>query len=315
MHFIDISANLTDEVFQGNYNDRQIDEPDVDTVLQRAREAGIVRIMVTVGSLEQSHQATELCRKYGSGTLFSTVGVHPTRESAVPLSQITEHMSRLYDAIISGEEKGVSVGEFGLDYDRLQFSTREQQIPIFEAQFGLAETTGLPLFLHNRNTGGEFSRIIRKNRSRFGEGVVHSFTGTEEELHELLGERLYIGVNGCSLKTEENLNVVKQISLDRLVLETDAPYCGIRKSHASHQYVESEFMAKDKKKYLLDAMVKGRCETCEIVRVCEVVAKLKGVEKEEVARGFFPKEAADMGEIPYDLSVSSEPKTAAVPSS
>ena len=323
MHFIDIGANLTDAVFQGRYQGRQAHDSDLDAVLERARSAGVVRTLVTAGTLPQATQAAALCERHGPGTMFSTVGVHPTRSSEVPPAQLTEHITRLYDAITAGGKTVVAVGECGLDYDRLQFSTREQQLPVFEAQFGLAETTGLPLFLHDRNTGGEFARLIRENRSRFGDGVAHSFTGTADDLHALLAQRLYIGVNGCSLKTAENLAVVKQIPLDRIMLETDAPYCGIRRSHASHQYVDTEFSVKDKKKHSREALVKGRCEPCEIVRVCEVVAKIKGVAKEDVARAafnntmrvFFPKEAADMGDSPYDLSVSAESNTVVAPSS
>ena len=74
---------------------------------------------------------------------------------------------------------------------------------------------------------------MRENRHKFSSGVVHSFTGDEEELNALLAMDLYIGVNGCSLKTKENLEIAKKIPLDKLMLETDCPYCDIRNSHAS----------------------------------------------------------------------------------
>jgi TatD DNase family protein len=65
------------------------------------------------------------------------------------------------------------------------------------------------MYLHSRSTRGDFARIVRENRHKFPTGVVHSFTGDVEELKELLDMGLYIGVNGCSLKTEENLQMVK----------------------------------------------------------------------------------------------------------
>ena len=63
--------------------------------------------------------------------------------------------------------------------------------------------------------------------------MVHSFTGTADELQELLDMDLYIGLNGCSLKTQENCEVAKRVPLDKLMIETDCPYCDIRNSHFS----------------------------------------------------------------------------------
>lgn len=92
--------------------------------------------------------------------------------------------------------------------------------------------------------------MVRENRHKFPTGVVHSFTGDLEEMKELVEMNLFIGINGCSLKTEENLEVVKQIPVDRIMLETDCPYCDIRNSHASAKYVDTKFpQIKKKEKY------------------------------------------------------------------
>ena len=93
------------------------------------------------------------------------------------------------------------------------------------------------MYLHSRNCKDDFVNIVSKNRDRFPGGVVHSFTGCKEELEYLLDMDLYIGVNGCSLKTEENLEVTKLIPLDRIMLETDSPYCEIRNTHASRKFL------------------------------------------------------------------------------
>lgn len=68
-------------------------------------------------------------------------------------------------------------------------------------------------------------------------GVVHSFTGTVEELRELMGLGLYIGINGCSFKTGENCEVVREVRLERLMLETDGPWCEVRPSHEGWKYL------------------------------------------------------------------------------
>ena len=76
---------------------------------------------------------------------------------------------------------------------------------------------------------------------------------------------LYIGLNGCSLKTEENLEVVKNIPLDKILLETDAPYCDIRSSHASSKFVKTKFDKIKKEKMKKGLICKDRHEPCMIV--------------------------------------------------
>ena len=83
--------------------------------------------------------------------------------------------------------------------------------------------------------------MVKENRDKFEGGVVHSFTGNIEELKELLSLDLYIGINGCSLKTEDNLAVVKEVPLERLCLETDSPYCDIRNTHAGAKHIVTKF--------------------------------------------------------------------------
>jgi hypothetical protein len=108
------------------------------------------------------------------------------------------------------------------DYDRLKFSSRESQITHFTSQLTLSQIHNLPLFLHSRAAGDDFLSIMKAHRSLWkGQGgVVHSFTGTLEEMRGLVEEGLYVGINGCSLKTEENLEAVKELPLERLMLET-----------------------------------------------------------------------------------------------
>lgn len=92
----------------------------------------------------------------------------------------------------------MAIGECGLDYDRFQFSSKEEQHLVFPYHFDLAEKFGLPMYLHSRNCEEDFLEIIRKNRKRFPTGVVHSFTGTKSELKALIELDLYIGKSRVS---------------------------------------------------------------------------------------------------------------------
>ncbi|KAJ1988181.1 hypothetical protein EDC05_005446 [Coemansia umbellata] len=296
MKIIDIGANLTDPVFRGKYRGKQAHEDDMVYILDRARSAGVVGMMVTGGSLHESKKAIELCSQQ-QGQLFATVGCHPTRSSEVDHypEGADAYFAALRNLIDSNKDKVVAVGECGLDYDRLHFSGKESQNKYFLRHFELTETTGLPLFLHNRNTGGDFARIIKENRTRFSNGVVHSFTGTAAELRELLDLELYIGINGCSLKTEENLEVAKLIPVDRLMIETDCPYCEIRPTHASSKLLNpagsgEEWEApetKRKERWSSECMVKGRNEPCTIRSVLQVMAKLHNTSEEKLAVHIF----------------------------
>ncbi|KAG0047291.1 TatD DNase [Gryganskiella cystojenkinii] len=280
---IDIGINLTDPMFRGNYHGKQAHPDDLDQVLVRAKRAGVERMIVTAGNLNDCKAALDLVK--GHDDLFMTVGCHPTR-----CSEFEKHeggpegyFSALKEMFENPSAKGkiVAVGECGLDYDRLHFCPKETQLKYFERQFDLAETTQLPMFLHDRNTGSDFGALISKNRSRFTNGVVHSFTGTLEELQHYLDMGLYIGINGCSLKTEDNLKAAASVPLDRLMLETDGPWCDIRPTHASHKHLAHMTpdqqaiyspTSKKKEKFEIGCMVKSRNEPCTMGQVLLVEA-------------------------------------------
>ena len=135
------------------------------------------------------------------------------------------------------------------------------------------------MYLHSRATGSEFIDIVRRNRSRFPTGVVHSFTGDLDEMQQICDLDLFIGINGCSLKTAEQCELIKAIPVERMMIETDCPYCEIRNSHASAPYVKTKLPRKNKEKYdpQSDEFVipKDRNEPCLIIQVVEVIAALK----------------------------------------
>lgn len=281
--FFEIGANLLDDTFRGIYHGKQKHQEDILSVLERGKEMGVQRQIVTAGCLDDSIEALKLVRllrpKY---EIFSTVGVHPTRANEL---KDPEDASKIIDQlramIVDGKSDGsvLALGECGLDYDRLQFCTKEVQVSAFKLQLNLAAEVSLPMFLHNRNTGGDFLRIVTEERAKMKHGgVVHSFDGSLEEMQQLVELGLYIGINGCSLRTEENLAVVAQIPEHLLLLETDSPWCGVKPSHAGSKHLKTDFPRKKAEKYEIGFMVKDRNEPCTIVQILEIVAAVRGAD-------------------------------------
>ncbi|KAN0061994.1 hypothetical protein ACQY0O_005989 [Thecaphora frezii] len=321
--FIDIGVNLTDPIFRGNYHGKQAHDDDLERVLSRAKSAGVVAQIVTGGNLEESREALALAQLYDG--LYSTAGCHPTRTSEMETHPdgATAYLSRISQLIEESHRadpataKVVAVGECGLDYDRLHFSPADVQRRHFATQLDLAIQRRLPLFLHSRAAHADFVDILKPRIAEIHDavsassraagsqphldgqakrvGVVHSFTGTLQEMRELVDLGLFIGVNGCSLKAEESLEVVKHIPLDRIMLETDAPWCDPRSTHASAPHIQSfknnhpdlynlyQPAAVKKEKWKPDSMVKGRNEPCVIGAVAAAVASVKGVEISHLA--------------------------------
>ncbi|KAJ3275709.1 TatD DNase [Terramyces sp. JEL0728] len=275
-------------MYQGIYRGKVAHMADIAQVIQRASESGVESMIITGVNLESSIQALEYAKRY---SLYSTAGCHPTHSNEFHEYKEgpEQYYKELQDLIRNDQlhdRRIVAIGECGLDYDRLEFCPKDIQKQYFVKQLELSKEFDLPLFLHMRNTETDFIDIIKN----YGiNGVVHSFDGQLDDMKALVGMGLYIGVNGCSLKTLENLNVVKEIPVDRLLIETDAPWCDIRPAHASHQYVRSQpaYQTKKKEKFEMGQMVKSRNEPCLLHQVLQVVAGIKGVNEEELSQQLY----------------------------
>jgi TatD DNase family protein len=205
----DIGLNLTHDSFDG----------DRDEMIQRAEAAGVRRFIITGTSVTHSVRALELA-KAKPGTFYSTAGVHP--------HHATEYDQFAGDALRSllNNPEVIAVGECGLDFFR-NFSPPEAQETAFSAHLELAEETGLPVFLHQRDAHERFVAMLSPVRDRLSGGVAHCFTGGIDELRPFLDLDLYIGVTGwlCDERRGQDLRAaVAEIPLERLLLETDAPY-------------------------------------------------------------------------------------------
>lgn len=286
LKFIDIGANLTDSMFQGVYHGKEKHSPDYNQMLERSWDAGLDAIVITGGSLSDCKSALQLAST--DERLFCTVGCHPTR----CLEFNTAGASAYYDAlallVASGGSNVVAIGECGLDYARLEFCPKEVQLEFFKRQLGLSAMYNLPLFLHCRDAGDDLINILRDNQGSIkAGGVVHSFDGPWEVAEELLALDLYIGINGCSLKTNENLDVAKRIPANRLLIETDAPWCEIRPTHAGFKFVKTKPETRKKEKFETGFVVKGRNEPLLIQQVLEVLAAIRNEPEVSLAHQIY----------------------------
>eukprot|EP00927_Polykrikos_kofoidii_P074128 TRINITY_DN70099_c0_g1_i1.p1 TRINITY_DN70099_c0_g1~~TRINITY_DN70099_c0_g1_i1.p1 ORF type:complete len:461 (+),score=77.34 TRINITY_DN70099_c0_g1_i1:252-1634(+) len=298
--FVDIGANLLSTMFKGEYHGKQKHEADLDAVIDRGIAAGVRWMMVTAGTLDESRDAVALCRARESSSrrgLACTVGVHPTNCSEFdkcpegPQAYLRGLRETAEGAAFAAVDVGavspvVAVGEFGLDYDRLEFCPRQTQLKYFELQLQeLAKPLGLPLFLHCRTSEAakDLYQILRRNMDCLpsggrSPGVVHSFDGSLEDAMLFIELGLRIGINGCSLKTAENMEVVRQLPMGTFLLETDCPWCNVRPKHAGHGFVKTTWEeVKKPEKWELGKCVKDRTEPCHIVQILEVVAGARGV--------------------------------------
>jgi TatD DNase family protein len=209
LDLIDIGSNLTHESFAA----------DRDAVMERALQAGVRRQIITGAELGSSHQAAALAAQ-DPARLWSTAGVHPHHAQSFAGSQRAELIDLLR------LKQVVAVGECGLDYFR-NLSPPDAQRKAFIAQLELAAQVGKPVFLHQRDAHDDFTAILRDFAGTLRGGVAHCFTGGEAELQAYLGLGLYIGITGWACDERRGLelrNSVPRIPLDKLLIETDAPY-------------------------------------------------------------------------------------------
>ncbi len=209
MRLVDIGVNLTHDSF----------DRDRDAVLERARAAGVDRLIVTGTTVEASRDAAALADAH-PGVLYATAGVHPHHAAELDAAALDSLRELL------GHPRVVAAGECGLDFFR-DFSPRDAQEHAFAAQLELAAEARQPVFLHQRDAHERFLAILEPVAKRLPGGVAHCFTGGKAELFAYLDLGLHVGITGwlCDERRGHALReALPHVPLDRVLLETDAPY-------------------------------------------------------------------------------------------
>lgn len=225
-------------------------DQDRDEVINRAKAQGVDYIIDIGSSLEGSRRAVELAQKYES--VYATVGVHPHEADSFTLGAAEQIKG------LAKNKKVVGIGEIGLDYFK-NYSKPRNQLTVFTQLLKLAKDSGLPLVVHTREAQTDTLKVLREAMPV--KGVIHCFSGDESFLKACLdlGFLVSFTCNVTYKKARDLREIVKATPLDRLLLETDAPYLS-----------PEGFRGK-------------RNEPSRVRLLAEVVADLKGIKLEEVS--------------------------------
>ncbi|KII63505.1 putative deoxyribonuclease TATDN1 [Thelohanellus kitauei] len=268
---IDIGVNLNDPMFQGIYNEKQVHESDLEIVIKRAFDSGVQTMINLNGSISELQTSLSNFESYNN--IYHTAGVHPTR--CMELENNESQISELTD-FVNRNRKIIAIGEIGLDYDRLHFCDENTQKKWFKTQLTATSSLGLPYIFHMRNATADFLSILEQFSIR--ESVVHCFTGDINDADTLIKQNLSIGLTGCSLKTIDTVEAIKIIPIDKILIETDSPWCKVRPSFSGYQHIvykpkEVKPQNNDKKSF-----IKCRQEPALVSQIYEAVASIKGVD-------------------------------------
>lgn len=206
------------EIFDthAHYDDEAFDD-DREELLEKLQEAGVKQIVNIGCSMENSRENVEFVKQYDF--MYGTVGVHPNDVDALRDKDIDEL------AGLSQKDKILGIGEIGLDYYYDDIS-RDCQKKWFARQLNMAKEVNLPVIIHSREAAQDTLDIMKAEKAGDTGGVIHCFSYGVEMAREYLNMGYYIGVGGVvTFKNGRKLKeVVQYAPLDRIVLETDAPY-------------------------------------------------------------------------------------------
>jgi len=208
MTLFDSHCHLDDRSFQN----------DLKGIVKRANQNGI-DMMMTVGiDMDTSRQAANIASKFKG--VIASVGVHPHRASTCNPRILNQLSDLAKDACVK------AWGEIGLDFNRM-YSPRDDQELWFVQQLHAADELKLPVILHERDSQGRLLELLNANPNSNRRGTVHCFSGNQNELRSYLDLGYYIGVTGIVTMQQRGATLrklVRNIPLNRLLIETDAPY-------------------------------------------------------------------------------------------
>ena len=186
---------------------------DIDKVIEENKDALVEKIVVSGCSRESIEEVMDLKDKYDM--VYVTIGYHPEYADTVTESDLDYLKSLL------GEKKVVGIGEIGLDYHYTK-ENKDKQIWLFEEQLKIADAFNLPVVIHSRDATMDTINTLKKYKVK---GIIHCFSGSLETANIYISMGFLLGIGGVvTFKNSKLKDVVKELSLESIVLETDSPY-------------------------------------------------------------------------------------------
>jgi TatD DNase family protein len=207
MQLIDTHCHLTFDELAG----------DIDAVIARSRATRVTE-WITVGTdLQENQKAIELAERFEG--MYAAIGIHP-HEAKTVITETIEELKKL-----AQHKKVVAIGETGLDY-HYNLSPREEQKKVFIEHLKNAAELNLPVIIHCREAFDDTMQIMEEHRSSVEKIVFHCFSGSAEQAKIALDKGFYISFTGVVTfkNAEKTRRAASVVPLDRLMLETDAPY-------------------------------------------------------------------------------------------
>lgn len=206
MLYIDTHTHLYDEQFDNDAD-----------VIQRAIDAGVTKMYLPNCDSTTLEDMLKLADKWPQNC-FPMMGVHPCYVN----ENYKEELSLVARELAS--RKYYAVGEIGLDY-YWDLTYKQQQIEAFKYQIDLALQYSLPIVIHSRESTQDCIDIVKSKQNGHLKGIFHCFSGTLEEAQQIVGTGLYLGIGGVVTYKKSSLpDIIKEVSLEHIVLETDSPY-------------------------------------------------------------------------------------------
>ena len=186
---------------------------DIDKVIEENKNALVEKIVVSGCSRESIEEVMDLKDKYDM--VYVTIGYHPEYADTVTESDLDYLKSLL------GEKKVVGIGEIGLDYHYTK-ENKDKQIWLFEEQLKIADAFNLPVVIHSRDATMDTINTLKKYKVK---GIIHCFSGSLETANIYISMGFLLGIGGVvTFKNSKLKDVVKEVPLESIVLETDSPY-------------------------------------------------------------------------------------------
>ncbi|XP_076044405.1 3'-5' ssDNA/RNA exonuclease TatD isoform X2 [Oratosquilla oratoria] len=241
---------------------------------------GVQKIMVTGITVHSSKEALRLTRLF-PGTLYATAGVHP--HEAKSWDETTEEALRE----LAANPEMVAIGECGLDFNR-NFSPPDVQIEAFEKQVALACELQKPLFVHEREAHTALLEVLGRYRERLPTVVIHCFTGDSTQATAYLNMGCYIGLTGYVWKdkSEDGVRRILEdgvVPLDRLMVETDAPFMYPNTRASKLPPYVKEALTERSLTFLHRYCTFQRNEPCSLPVTIEMIAAYMKKKSEQVA--------------------------------